>query len=419
VRLLLMHQNFPGQYPHVAKWARDTKGVSVAAITDTNNKRPDIVKTLRYQAPKPIEGALGGAAKRFAEGILRAEGAAKAGISLRRAGFTPDLILGHAAWGETFYMREVFPNAKIVTYAEFYYKSKGYNIGFDPEFDPEGPDTIRTVDSQNAIMQMALHSADFGYAPTQFQASVFPDELKSKIGVIFDGIDTQKIAPNPNAQVTLPGGVVLKAGDPVITFINRNFEPYRGYHIFMRALPKILADNPKAHVIMIGGDGVSYGGPAPNGGKWRDIFLDEVKDRLDLSRVHFLGRVPHDALIRCYQVSAVHVYLTYPFVLSWSMMEAMSAGCLIVGSDVEPVREMITDGEDGVLVPFFEPDTLVAQVTKALSDPGSFAQMRINAREKIVGKYDLQSVCLPAQLSLYKRILEGGGLGDVAAMKRP
>jgi glycosyltransferase involved in cell wall biosynthesis len=415
VRILLLHQNFPGQYAHIAKWGKQAPNVDVVAVTDTVNKRPEIVKTVRYQAPKPIEGALGGATKRFGEAVLRAEGSAKVALALRKSGFTPDLILGHAAWGETFYMREVFPNAKVVSYAEFYYKSHGYNIGFDPEFDPSGPDIIRTVDSQNAVMQMALHTSDFGYAPTNFQASVFPHELKQKIGVVFDGIDTQRIQPNPNAQVTLPGGVTLKAGDPVITFINRNFEPYRGYHIFMRALPEILARNPKAHVIMIGGDGVSYGGAPPNGGKWRDIFLDEVKDRIDQSRVHFLGRVPHDALIRCYQVSAAHVYLTYPFVLSWSMMEAMAAGCLIIGSDVEPVREMIEDGKDGTLVPFFDHEALATRVTDALTNPATYADMRIKAREKIVSKYDLETVCLPAQLALYKNILDGNGLGDFAA----
>jgi glycosyltransferase involved in cell wall biosynthesis len=415
VNILLLHQNFPGQYSHVANWAKREKGVKVAAITDSNNKRADFVQTVKYKAPETVDAPIGGAAKRFAEAVSRAEGAAKAAIAYRRAGFTPDLILGHGAWGETFYMREVFPDAKVITYAEFYYQSKGYNIGFDPEFDPEGPEMIRTVDSQNAVMQMALHSAHYGYAPTLFQASAFPAELSSKIGVVFDGIDTAKIAPNPQAQVTLPGGITLKTGDPVITFINRNFEPYRGYHIFMRALPEILARNPKAHVIMIGGDGVSYGGPPPNGAKWRDIFLDEVKDRIDLSRVHFLGRVPHDALIRCYQVSAAHVYLTYPFVLSWSMMEAMSAGCLIIGSDVAPVQEVIEHGKNGLLVPFFDTAALAQQVTDALEKPQDFQHLREAARATIIEKYDLNAICLPSQLALYRRILAGEGLGEFAA----
>jgi glycosyltransferase involved in cell wall biosynthesis len=412
LRLLLLHQNFPGQYAHIGRWARANKNIDVRAITDTNNKRPEIVDTIRYPAPSPQPNGLAGSVRRFSEAIARGEATAKAAIQMRAKGFVPDLVLGHGAWGETFYLKEVFPKAKLVTYAEFYYNSTGYNIGFDQEFDALAPDAIRTVSSQNAVMQMSLHTADFGHAPTRFQAQSFPVELQSKIGILFDGINTNEIKPNPNASITLSNGLELRAGDPVVTFINRNFEPYRGYHIFMRALPKILADNPKAHVIMIGGDGVSYGAPPPAGKTWRDIFFDENKDRFDTSRVHFPGRVSHDVLRRCYEVSAAHVYLTYPFVLSWSMMEAMAAGCLVIGSDVAPVREVLTHEENGLLVPFFDPDAIAASVSRALQYPNDFLNLRRAARDKIVSQYDLATVCLPAQLRMYENILNHNSLGE-------
>lgn len=415
VKFLLLHQNFPGQYSHIAAWAQAQPGVGVVAITDAKNKRPDLVQTLRYQVQAQMPASLNGPVKRFGEAILRAEGAAKAAMALKSKGYTPDIILGHAAWGETFYMREVFPDAKVVSYAEFYYRSKGLNTGFDAEFDPGGPDVIRTIDAQNAVMQMAMHTCDFGYCPTLFQAATFPIELQQKIGVVFDGIDTDLIKPDPLAQFTLPNGKVLTAGDDVITFINRNFEPYRGYHTFMRTLPKVLRDNPNAVVIMVGGDGVSYGPPAPKGSSWKDIFLKEVNDKIDADRIHFLGRVPHEVLRKLYQVSAAHVYLTYPFVLSWSMLEAMSAGCLIIGSDVDPVREMIRDGENGLLVPFFDTDCLADTISKSLKDKASFAAIRARARADVVAKYDLRTVCLPAQLKLYDRLVKGEGLGPFAA----
>lgn len=415
MKFLLLHQNFPGQYAHIAAWAKSQPSVGVVAITDAKNKRPDLVQTIRYEVKSQMPANLLAPVKRFGEAILRAEGAAKAAMALKSKGYVPDIILGHAAWGETFYLREVFPDAKVVSYAEFYYRSKGLNTGFDPEFDAGGPDVIRTIDAQNAVMQMAMHTCDFGYCPTLFQAGTFPAEMRQKIGVVFDGVDTNLIKPDPSATFTLPNGRKLKAGDDVVTFINRNFEPYRGYHVFMRALPKILKDNPNAHIIMVGGNGVSYGPAAPKDSSWKEIFLKEVNEQIDLDRVHFIGRVPHETLRQLYQISAAHVYLTYPFVLSWSMLEAMSAGCLIIGSDVAPVREMIRDGENGVLVPFFDQDKLASAVSKALKYKAEFVHLRAQARRDVIAKYDLASVCLPAQLRLYNQVVSGDGLGEFAA----
>lgn len=217
--------------------------------------------------------------------------------------------------------------------------------------------------------------------------------------MIHDGIDTDRVRPAPDASIHLGGRLRLTRDDEVITFVNRNLEPYRGYHVFMRSLPELLRRRPRARVIIVGGNEVSYGAPPPKGQTWRDIFLNEVKADLDLSRVHFVGKVPYPAFLVLLQVSSVHVYLTYPFVFSWSLIEAMSAGCAIVASDTQPLQEAITHGETGRLVNFFDAPGLVNEVCALLDDPAERARLDANARAFAQAHYDLKTVCLPRQLS--------------------
>lgn len=211
--------------------------------------------------------------------------------------------------------------------------------------------------------------------------------------------------PDPRATIGLAqAGVQLRHGDEVVTFVNRNLEPMRGYHQFMRALPAILDRRKQARVVIVGGDEVSYG-KAPAGQRgFREVYFNEVKDRIDASRVHFVGRVPYDTLVTLLRVSAVHVYLTVPFVLSWSMLEAMSLGALVVGSATPPVQEVIEHGRNGLLVDFFDPAQLADTVCEALARPAAYAAMRAQARQDIVQRYDFRGVSLPA----YLRLIEGG-----------
>jgi glycosyltransferase involved in cell wall biosynthesis len=237
-----------------------------------------------------------------------------------------------------------------------------------------------------------------GISPTHWQASTFPDLFRQRITVSHDGIDTVAVKPNAQAVLTLPDGTVCRAGEPIITFVNRNLEPYRGYHVFMRALPKLLAAAPQARVVIVGADGVSYGARPPEGKSWKQVFLSEVQGQLDMSRVHFVGQLPYPNFVQLLQVSCVHVYLTYPFVLSWSLLEAMSAGCSIVASNTQPLQEAIRDGDTGRLVGFFDGDNLVRQVCELLRQPDERARLGANARRFAQETYDLRSVCLPRQL---------------------
>jgi len=408
VKILFVHQNFPGQFLHLAP-AMKARGHECLALTDAVNKRQAPIQILRYRheatPPDPAVTRLG---RNFTQMSDRGVTVARAAMQLReKQGYVPDVIFGHSGWGETLFLKEVWPEAKLIVYAEFYYRGVGRDVGFDAEFSRSGFDQVMIAQGRAAHLGQSLLHADAGLAPTRWQASTYPDPLRHMIKVIFDGVDTNRVAPDPEASLTLPGGRVLRAGEEVLTFVNRNLEPYRGYHVFMRALPEILAARPQAQVVIVGGDDVSYGAPAPNGQKWKDIFLNEVRDRLDLSRVHFLGKVPYPDFVSLLQISRAHAYLTYPFVLSWSMLEAMSAGCLVVGSRTPPVEELIRDGENGLMVDFFDVKAWSARLIEALAEPEKFAPLRVQARRDIQTGYDLNGVCLPQMVEFVEAVGRG------------
>ncbi len=402
MRVLFLHQNFPGQFLHVARALKE-RGHKVAAVTDAGNTRPDVIPTLRYRFEDARAGNPHPLARNFALRAARGEVVVKALCRLRDDGFVPDVVVGHPGWGETLFVKDVFPKARLLVHAEFYYGGEVSDADFDPEFRRADPLAGRlTVRAKNAALLLAVMDADRGVAPTGFQASRFPAEIRPKIAVIHEGVDTDLLVPNPQARFEA-GGRTFRPGDEVLTFINRNLEPYRGYHVFMRALPRILEARPNAHAVIVGGDSVSYGAPAPEGKTWKEIFLAEVRDRLPLERVHFVGRIPYPDFVSLMQTSMAHVYLTYPFVLSWSMLEAMSAGALVIGSRTEPVEEVIRDGENGLLVDFFDQDALVACAVEALAHPERFRDVRHAARRSIVEGYDLRRRCLPQWLKFVVR----------------
>lgn len=396
MKILFVHQNFPGQFLHLApELAR--RGHECLALTDGANQRQSPISVARYKheviQPDPQVARLG---RNYTLMSDRGVTVARAALQLReKQGYVPDVIFGHSGWGETLFLKEVWPEAKLIIYAEFYYKGRGADVGFDPEFNPPNFDQVMIAQGRTAYLGQAMLHADAGLSPTEWQASTYPPLLRQNIRVIFDGVDSSVMTPNPEAQVALPNGQVLRAGDEVLTFVNRNLEPYRGYHIFMRALPEVMAARPGCQVVIVGGDEVSYGA-APKGAKgWKDVFLNEVKDRLDLNRVHFLGKVPYPAFTALMQVSRAHAYLTYPFVLSWSMLESLSAGAMVVASDTAPVREVIRDGVNGRLVDFFDVKGWSAALTDALANPAAYEKMRIAARRTVLDRYDLKTICLP------------------------
>jgi len=349
--------------------------------------------------------------------VLNAQEVARIALDLRKAGFIPDVMLGHNGWGEIWYLKDIFPETPLIGYFEFFYRMQGADVGFDPK-DPITPDTAPRLRTKNFGNLLALDTADLGQCPTEWQKSGYPRRYQSILNVIHEGIDTTVVKPDPAARLIIADKKLeFAAGDEVVTYVARNLEPYRGFPNFMRSLPKVLTARPNAQVLIVGGDEVSYGVRLPAGQTFRQQMLDELKGSIDLSRVHFLGKIPYNAFLKVLQISRVHVYLTYPFVLSWSMLEAMAAGCLVVGSRTPPVEEVIQHAGNGLLVDFFSPEQIADRIIDALEDSKSFASLRKNARQTIVDRFDLRSICLPAHLRLLNMLVPREGRASLPSPK--
>lgn len=408
-RFLFIHNAFPGQFVHVCqrlvRLGHEVHGFGL-------HVPPKPIPGVHFHTYALPQNLPGPAAFEHMQDLqvklVRAESALPALLALCKTGFQPDMVVAHPGWGEAIFAKDVWPDAVHLHYLEFFYGTRGRDTGFDPEF--EKPDATPLYQAKRLRMKnvnslLSLDAMDWGLSPTQWQRSTYPALQQQRIDVVFDGIDTQVLAPRADAHITLGRGEVLRKGDPIITFINRNFEPYRGYHIFMRALPKILRDHPSARVVLVGGNSVSYGAQPPQGQTWRDVFLNEVRAQLDPRRVHFVGHVPRDVLTTLMQVSACHVYWTYPFVLSWSCIEAMSVGVPIVASDTQPVREFLRQGDTAHLVDFFDVDGLAKGVLKALQQRSWAEDLGHRARLAAQHSCDLETVALPRQLALFERLL--------------
>jgi glycosyltransferase involved in cell wall biosynthesis len=407
MKILFVHNNFPAQYRNIAANLAKEPGFELVAIGASGARSMPSVRLIKYAGPDANVSGTHPFARRFDVECRRAEQVLYSLSSLATSGFTPDLILAHPGWGETLPLRAMFPAARLVIYCEFFYGAEGRDIGFDPEFPMPGLDGHVGLQLKNATTLLALADCELGISPTKWQQSTFPAHYQGKIEVVHEGVETTRVRPNPEARLMLPNGRHVQSSDEVVTFVARSLEPLRGYHVFMRALPEILNRRPNAQIVIIGRGGVSYGLPPPAGKTWKSVFLEELGGRLDLSRVHFMGGVSYQTFVTALQVSSAHVYFTYPFVLSWSMLEAMSAGCLVIGSDTPPVREIISSGENGLLVPFFAVDELAERVIEALERPAKFSAIRDEARRFVVDHYDAEQVCVPRMRHLLDMKVHG------------
>lgn len=403
MNILFVHQNFPGQFKHLAP-ALAERGHTVLALTLKSvlaGNAPG-VRIVSYALSRGSSANTHPWISDLEAKVIRGEACYKAALQLRAEEFHPDVIIAHPGWGESLFLKDVWPAAKLGLYCEFFYRSEGTDIGFDPEFTSAETSLASRLRLKNMHYQLQLDVVDAAISPTHWQASTFPPSWQEKISVIHDGIDTERIKPNPQARLVLGSGLTLTRDDEVITYVARNLEPYRGFHIFMRALPGILARRPNATVLIVGGDGVSYGKRHPSGKRWRDIFVQEIGAQIsasDWQRVRFLGNTPYTAFISLLQVSSVHVYLTYPFVLSWSLLEAMSAGCAVVASDTAPVREVIQQDLSGRLTNFFDAAALSDEICALLANKAQRVALGTRARAMVVEHFDLKKNALPKQLA--------------------
>lgn len=380
MRYLFVHQNFPAQFLHILRHLAAQNAHELIFITENRQNQIPGVRKLIHGLPQRPTAHTFTDAREFELAMIRAKAVADAGRNLKGLGFEPDIIIGHHGWGEMLNLCDVWPDAPMLGYFEFYYNEFGRDVGFDPEFREPRENWCR-IRAKNAVNLIALNNTGRGFTPTRFQLETYPEWAQPKITLLREGVNLDVCAPNSTLHtrtVTL-AGYKIRPSDKLVTYVVRDLEPYRGFHVFMRALPDLLAARPDVRVILVGGDNVSYGARAPKG-TWRENMLNEVGPRLDLSRVHFAGRVPYETYVKLLQRSDTHVYLTYPFVASWSLREAMATGCAIVGSDVEPVREFLTHRKTGLLTPFLEPHRIAQSVLELLEDSKLNQRLRRNAR---------------------------------------
>jgi glycosyltransferase involved in cell wall biosynthesis len=409
MKIVFVHQNCPGQFKYLAVALAAIPGNQVVFITRPG--KPDLphVRKLEYTPARKPADSTHRYLRLTEEGILNAQAVANVAMQAKKAGFRPDVIVAHVGWGEALYLKQVWPDAPVLGYFEWFYRPTGSDVDF---LKPPALDDMCRIQTRNSLHFMNLEMADWGITPTRWQWRQHPAAYRDKISILHDGVDTERVKPNPQATGSLKSGLRLKAGDEVITYVARNLEPYRGFPSFMRAAALIQQRHPNAHIVVVGGDGVSYGAKPADGSSYRAQMLAELGDALDLNRIHFLGKVKYDIFLRLLQLSAAHVYLSVPFVLSWSMLEAMAAGCLVIGSRTAPVEEVIKDGKNGLLADFFSPEEIAEQVDRVLSHPDRMAALRRAARQTVLDHYALKT-CLSKQIQLIHQVARGN-LRDTA-----
>jgi glycosyltransferase involved in cell wall biosynthesis len=417
-RILFLHQNFPAQYLHLAQALRD-RGDTVVAIGMEKAQELKGIPLHRYD-PLPRDGvpACHHLVADSQTKILRGTAVAHTILRLLGEGFEPDLVIGHPGWGEMLAVADILPGVPVIHHQEFVYNLTGADYGFDKEFHHPTWIDHTSLRIRRNFQLLALDTFACATTSTWWQWSSIPAAYRDRVVVVHEGIDTDRITatsgPVETSEISLArDGVVLRPGDEVLTFVSRNLEPCRGFHIFMRMLPLLQQLRPEARVIVVGKDGKGYGSAPPGEKDWRTFMMKEVGMKLDTKRIHFVGHVPHSVLHRLLRISSCHVYFTVPFVLSWSLLEAMACGCLVVGSATPPVQEVIDDGMNGLLVDFFDHENLAKTVARVLADPKAYDPLRQAARQTVVDHYDLKRICLPKLIQTADRLLQGQPIDDL------
>ena len=388
MRLLFIHRSFPGQFLRLVDALVRDRGHQIVFITRPTDLDIAGVTKLTY-AVAPASHRTHRDAAEFDAAMRRAQAVAEVAAGLRQAGFQPDIVIGHEGWGETLNVRDVWPGIPLLGFREYFYHEAGADAGFDPEF-PVEPWQASLVRAKNAVGMLSLLAGHPGVTPTAWQRSLYPKWAQPAIGLVPDGVDLGVCRPDP-ATRSGPfdlGGIRIEQDQHLVTFVARDLEPYRGFHVFTRALPWILG-RPNVQVICVGGDGVSYG-LAPATGTWRSRLLSELDGRVDTARLHFPGRVAYRDYVRLLQRSDIHTYLSYPFIASWSLREALASGCAVVAGDTAPAREFVRHGETGWLVPPLNSVAVASAILDLLDDPVRRASLGRGARRWAEANLDPQ-----------------------------
>jgi glycosyltransferase involved in cell wall biosynthesis/parvulin-like peptidyl-prolyl isomerase len=395
MRILFLHPNFPAQFRHVAAaLAKDKHNQVFFGTTRKEGSLPGVNRVV-YSPKREARPETHHYVRPLENAVLQGQGVYRLAEQLKARGFVPDVVYGHSGWGPTLFIKDIFPKAKLLCYFEWFYHAHGSDADFDPSDRLTADDEAR-IRIKNAPILQDLYSCDRGLSPTYWQRQQFPLEYHSKITVLHDGIDTNLFCPKPGVKLVLPRiNLDLSHVEELVTYVARGMEPYRGFPQFIEAVALLQQQRPHCHVVIVGENRIAYGKPLPDGKTYKEVMLEKYD--LDLSRVHFTGWLPYSEYLQVLQASSAHVYLTRPFVLSWSMLEVLSAGCLLVGSKTPPVAEVIQDGVNGLLADFFSPQEICDRILEALNHPDKMASIRAKARQTAVDRYDLAQL-LPQHL---------------------
>ena len=395
MKILFLHPNFPAQFRHLA--ATLGRNPQNQVVYGTNRREGQIAGVIKviYEKSRTARPETHHYVRTLENAVLEGQAVYRLAQKLKDENFYPDIVYGHSGWGPTLFMKDTFPKSKLLCYFEWFYNAHGSDADFDPS-DPINADDEARIRIKNAPILLDLYSCDRGLSPTNWQRQQFPREFQPKIKVHHDGIDINYFKPVENAKLVLPRiNLDLSEVSEIVTYVARGMEPYRGFPQLIETIAILQKKRPQCHFVIVGKNRVAYGKSLPDDRTYKDVMLEKFP--LDSDRVHFTDLIPYNEYLQVLQASSVHVYLTRPFVLSWSMLEALATGCLIVGSATPPVQEVIEDGVNGLLVDFFNPEQIADRVIEALDNPDKMAAIRSLARETIVEGYDLNKL-LPQHL---------------------
>jgi glycosyltransferase involved in cell wall biosynthesis len=400
MHILFVHKNFPAQFGHIARHLIDQHGFSCTFASEKPPAQFPGLERIQYVNPQGATAKTHYCSRSFENQIWHSHGLFAA---LRgRPDIKPDLIVGHSGFVSTLFLRELY-DCPIVNYFEFFYHTRGSDLDFRHDLPAYGTQDLLRARTRNAIFLLELNDCDAGYSPTKFQRSKLPEEYQPKVATIFDGIDTNIWSPIADPG-RLIAGWQLPPDKKIVTYVSRGMEAMRGFDIFMRIAKRLCDQRDDVLFVVVGEDRVAYGGDHrfTDGKTFKQWVLSQ--DEYDLNRILFLGRVPADQLAMLFSISDLHIYLTAPFVLSWSLMNALACGATVMGSDTEPVREMISDGENGLLFDFFDVEAAAQRAGDVLDDPAAHQALGDRAIEFIRSGYSME-VCLPQILRLYQSVV--------------
>lgn len=398
MNILFLHRNFPAQFRHVLPVFASDPNNKVVFITNNETAHMKNVMKVQYKLKREVPDDCHRYLRFYEECVNHGQACAEAAIALKNQGFKPDVIFGHT-WGQTLFMKDVFPDVPLICYFEWFYDRYNGDMGFDGR--PLDIDDWAKLRSKNAHLLIDLFSCDYGFCPTKFQLKQFPKEFHNKIRVMHDGVDADYCKPDDNAQFFVKDkNITLTRNDEVITYATRGMEAYRGFPEFMKAAEVLLKKRPNLQIVIGGEDRVCYGPQLANT-TYKKMMLEQLN--LDMDRVHFVGSLPFNEYVKLLQISSAHVYLTYPFVASWSLLDAMSCGCPIVASSTEPVMEFIEDGKNGFLFDFYSTSGQVEKIEYVLDNKEMVEPVRQAARKTIVDNYNLKDL-LPKHIEFIKSV---------------